>query len=148
MTKASRLFLASTLALLLTSSVPALAQFGPKLYIAPQGGFETYLAAAITKKQVPVTMTNDPATAAFILKSVEEAHPETTGSKIARCLFAYCAGMEGTSTAGVQLIDVKTQSVVWAYQVRKAGANNHQSKAEAVAKHLKNWMGSGHLMAE
>jgi hypothetical protein len=113
---------------------------GGSVYIAPQGGFETYLAAAMTKKHVQIPVTTDPDQAQFILQSVEEAKPETTGGKVVRCLFAYCAGIEGTSSASVELVDRASKDVVWAYQVHKYGAANHQSKAEAIAKHLKAWL--------
>jgi hypothetical protein len=65
---------------------------------------------------------------------------ESTGSKVARCLFAYCAGIGGHQTATVQLIDTKTQEVALAYNVRKGGAANYQSSSEAVAKHLKKFV--------
>ena len=55
-------------------------------------------------------------------------------------LFAYCAGIEGSQTASVSLIDAKTKAVVWAYNVHKGGSSNFQSSAEACAKHLKNWL--------
>jgi len=112
----------------------------PTIYIAPQNGFETYIAAAITKKHAPIAMTENRDEADYVLESVEEAHEESTGGKIARCLFAYCAGIEGTSNASVQLMDQKTKHILWAYEVRKAGAHNQQSKAEAIAKHLKEWL--------
>ena len=128
----------TALAAVLAAGLAVVAEAGgPTLYIAPQNGFETYIAGAVTKKQVPVTMTDDAGDADYVLKSVEESHPESTGGKIARCLFAYCAGIEGTSNASVQLVEVSSKHLVWAYEVRKAGANNQQSKAEAIAKHLK-----------
>jgi hypothetical protein len=51
-----------------------------------------------------------------------------------------CAGIEGSQTASVTLIDTKTNTVVWAYNVRKVGSSNFQSSAEACAKHLKEWL--------
>jgi len=66
--------------------------------------------------------------------------PESAGGKIARCLFAYCAGIEGSQTASVSLVDTKTKAVVWAYNVKKGGSSNFQSSAEACAKHLKHWL--------
>jgi hypothetical protein len=113
---------------------------GPRIYIQPQGGLETFIAAAIAKKHVPAVATVDKGKADFILQPVVEAKPETTGGKIARCLFIYCAGIEGTQIETVQLIDAKTQEVVWGYTVHKPGANAYQSTAEAVAKHLKGWL--------
>jgi len=125
----------------------ALAPFGhaqiqnPKIYIAPQNGFETYLAGAFTKKSVPAQIVVAPDTADYILSPAPvQQKPETAGGKIARCLFAYCAGIEGSQTASVSLIDAKTNAIVWAYNVKKGGSSNFQSSAEACAKHLKNWL--------
>jgi len=66
--------------------------------------------------------------------------PESTGGKIARCLFLYCIGIEGSNTVSVQLIDQKANAVLWAYNVKKAGHGNFQSSADACAKHLKRWL--------
>jgi hypothetical protein len=113
----------------------------PKIYIVPQNGFESYLAGAFTKKNVPAQMIQTEEGADYILSPAPvEQKTESAGSKFARCMFAYCAGIEGSQTASVSLIDAKTKAVVWAYNVRKAGASNFQSSAEACAKHLKNWL--------
>lgn len=113
----------------------------PKIYIAPQNGYESYLAGAFTKKNVPAQMVQTPEAADYILSAAPvQQKPESAGGKIARCLFASCAGIEGSQTASVTLTDVKTKAVVWAYNVRKGGSNNFQSSAEACAKHLKHWL--------
>jgi hypothetical protein len=113
----------------------------PKIYITPQNGFESYLAGAFTKKSVPAQIVQGPETADYVLSPAPvQQKPESAGGKIARCLFAYCAGIEGSQTASVTLIDTKTNGVVWAYNVRKSGSSNFQSSAEACAKHLKNWL--------
>jgi len=39
----------------------------PKIYIAPQNGFESYLAGAFTKKNVPAQMVQTEETADYIL---------------------------------------------------------------------------------
>jgi hypothetical protein len=96
----------------------------------------------MTKKHVPVSFTEDKTQAKFILRSTSESQPESTGGKVVRCLFAYCAGINGTSTASVTLVDTATQQVLWSYAVRKEGAHNYQSRAEAVAKHLKHFLES------
>jgi hypothetical protein len=106
--------------------------------LAPQGGFETYIAAAFTKKHVAVTIVGDPERADYVLESAPVEHKTESGaSKIARCLFAYCAGIEGVESASVRLIDQKTKDTVWSYTVNK-GHQREQSLAEAIAKHLEN----------
>jgi hypothetical protein len=113
----------------------------PRIYIAPSDGFESYLAAAFTKKHVPVQIVQDKGQVNYNLSAppVQEK-PESAGGKIARCLFAYCAGIEGSQSASVMLTDPRTNVVVWAYNVRKEGSKNFLTSAEACAKHLKEWL--------
>lgn len=111
----------------------------PAIYIDTDPNFQTALAAALVKKHDPVRIVTDKEQADYVLTaSAVYAHTESGASKIARCLFAYCAGIEGTSSVSVQL--VQKGVVVWAYQVRKAngGPVGIQSLSEAVAKHLRN----------
>ena len=110
-----------------------------KIFIEPQEGFDSYIAAGIVKKKVPVIITQNRMEADFILSSVVLTNQESTGSKIARCLFAYCVGINGTQTATVQLVNSKKE-VAWAYNVKKQGAKNFQSSSEAIAKHLKRFL--------
>jgi hypothetical protein len=92
----------------------------PKIYVEPQNGFDTYLAAAIAKKQVPVDVVMDQTKADYILKAAPvEIKQESTGGKIARCLFAYCAGIEDKGNVSVQFIEVSSSKMVWAYSVNK-----------------------------
>jgi TolB-like protein len=129
---------------LLLCSVASLAQLArPTVYIEPQNGFETYLAAAISKKNVPVDVVEDKSKASYVLKSAPiEIKTESTGGKIARCLFASCVGIEDKGNVSVQLIDSSSSKMLWAYSVNKqrGGSKNQQSMAEAVAKHLKGFI--------
>jgi hypothetical protein len=128
------------LLVLATVALPSLAQVArPSVYIEPQNGFETYVAAAI----VPVDVVTDPAKATFTLKAAPvEIKQESTGGKIARCLFAYCAGIEDKGNVSVQLIETSSSKMLWAYSVNKqrGGSKNQQSMAEAVAKHFKEFL--------
>jgi hypothetical protein len=115
----------------------------PTIYIEGQNGFETYLAAAMSKKNVPVDVVMDRTKATYILKAAPvEIKTESTGGKIARCLFASCAGIEDKGNVSVQLIETTSTKMVWAYSVNKqrGGSKNEQSMAEAVAKHLKEFV--------
>jgi hypothetical protein len=116
----------------------ASAQEIPALFITPTtDNFEVYLSAAMTKKKVPVSVVVKEESATLVLKaSAVDVQQQSTGSKIARCLFAYCAGIEDRGATSVQL--VKGDVVVWSYSVNKGrGQKNRQSLAEAVASHLK-----------
>src|SRR5258708_25930103 len=83
----------------------------PRSYIEPQNGFESYISAAIVKKHVPAVVTQNKDEATFLLSSAVEAKEESSGSKVARCLFLYCAGIQGNQTATVQLVNSRTQEV-------------------------------------
>jgi len=112
----------------------------PKVYIEPQpGGFESYITAGFIRKKTPVVVTKDRGEAAYILTAVVTQERESDAGKVARCAFASCAGVEGMQTATVQLTD-QAGKVVWAYNVQKSGAASFQSSAEAIAKHLKEFL--------
>jgi luciferase-like monooxygenase len=123
----------------------------PTVYLEPQQGFETYIAAAIAKKGVPVDVVTDKNKAIYILRSAPvEVKSESTGGKIARCLFAYCAGIEDKGNVSVQLIAASSTKMVWAYSVnnQRGGSKNQQSMAEAVAKHFKEFLSGAPAIAE
>jgi len=137
--------------LLLLASLSCFGQVArPTVYIEPQQGFETYLAAAMSKKAVPVDVVTDQTRADYFLKaSAVEIKTESTGGKVARCLFASCAGIEDKGNVSVQFIDASSTKVLWAYSVnkQKGGSKNSQSMAEAVAKHLKEFVeNSGNIL--
>ena len=125
-------------------SMSSLAQVArPAVFLDPQDGFESYLAAAIQKKQVPVDVVTDQSRATYILKAAPiEIKQESTGGKIARCLFVYCVGIEDKGNVSVQFIEKSSTKMVWAYSVNKqrGGSKNKQSMAEAIAKHLKGFL--------
>jgi hypothetical protein len=131
------------LVLWLLLSLPSVAQLSkPTVYIEPQSGFETYLGAAIAKKGVPVDVVTDETKATYLLKpSAVQIKQESTGSKVTRCVFLSCAGIEDKGTVSVQLIEASSSKMLWAYSVNKQrGGKNEQSMAEAVAKHMKEFL--------
>jgi hypothetical protein len=100
-------------------------------------GFEVYIAAALSKKKVPVRIVTDPEQADYILKAAQvEVEQVSTGKRVVNCLFAYCGGNEDKASTSVTLL--KDGEIKWSYAVNKGrGAKNRQSMAEAIAKHLK-----------
>jgi len=120
-------------------SLPALAQ-QKSIYITPDNGFETDIIAGLQKKSVQVTIVTDETLADYTLTAnMVNIHQESTGGKIARCLFAYCAGIADSGNVSVQLVDNKSKAIVWGYNVAKrTGQKNRQSMAEAIAKHFNN----------
>jgi hypothetical protein len=124
------------LGVLLWSSIAA-AQERQTLFITPTAdNFEVYLSAAIVKKHVPVEIVTKEDGAALVLKaSAVDVQKQSTGSKVARCLFAYCDGIEDRGATTVQV--VRGDHVQWSYSVNKGrGQKNRQALAEAIAKHL------------
>jgi PEGA domain/PDZ domain len=140
---------------------------GARVVIAPMGGFETYFAAAVREKKVPITLTLEKDSAQYFLVSTDT---EWQG-------FVYGAGgsanwnqgggsaaygAAATSTRGLEasimLIDAKTKDVVWAYEVHKSShgglllgtmaARGKQSVAEACAKHLKEFIEKNEVSAK
>ena len=126
----------------LAASLPAFSQSPqPKVYIDADQSFATALTAAIEKKSVPVIVVVDQKQADYTLKSAQVASKEESGAgKIARCMFADCIGINGSSSVSVELLRRSDSAVVWAYQVRKgnSGPSGIQSLSESIAKHLKN----------
>jgi hypothetical protein len=131
--------------LLLCSPLASMARTATPLepvpvFVDSADDFSGYIVAAFTKKQTPAEVVTDRTRADYVLhSSAVSTHVESTGGKIARCLFASCAGIQDTSTVTVELINVKTSAIEWSYTVHKqrGGGYNQQSMAEAIAKHLK-----------
>jgi hypothetical protein len=135
---------------------------GARVVIAPMGGFETYFAAAIREKKVPITLTLERASAQFFVVSTNTEWQGfvygSGGSAVwNRAGGSAAFGSSGSSTRGLEasimLIDARTKDVVWAYEVHKSshgsllfgtlGARGQQSIAEACAKHLKDFIETG-----
>lgn len=135
---------------------------GDRVVIAPMGGFETYFAAAIREKRVPLTLTLNRDSAQYFIVSTEtEWQGFVAGSGSAanwnRAGGTYGSASSASSTRGLEssimLIDAKSKDVVWAYEVHKSShggllfgtlaARGQQSLAEACAKHLKEYMETG-----
>jgi hypothetical protein len=104
-----------------------------RIFIAPiEGGFDTFLAAAIIKKQVPVVVVTDRAKADYEISGI--ASTEKAGW--AKMLFM---GVDNSNDmASIKVVEIKSNEVVYGYSVRKGNsARGKQSAAEACAKHLK-----------
>lgn len=135
---------------------------GARVVIAPMGGFETYFAAAVREKGVPITLTLDKASAQyFVVSTNTEWQGFVYGAGGAaswnRAGGSAAYGAAANSTRGLEasimVIDARTKDVVWAYEVHKNshgalifgtfGARGQQSIAEACAKHLKEYIEKG-----
>jgi hypothetical protein len=145
-----------------TSSGSARISAGARIVIAPMGGFETYFAAAVREKEVPVTLTVDKDNAQFFVVSTNtewegfvygsggSASWNNTGGHAA---YGSAASSTRGLEASIMLINAKTKDIVWAYEVHKNShgallfgtfaARGQQSLAEACAKHLKAFIEKG-----
>ena len=107
---------------------------GNSQHKAKQIDFGSAIAAALVKKQVPVTVVTDPSKAEWTIKTVSSQKEDSTGTKVAKLLLWGGGGFtkfEGT----IQVVDRESTAVLYAYNVKKG---NFQSAAEAFAKHFKN----------
>jgi hypothetical protein len=106
---------------------------GAKVFISPvAGGWETYLAAGLQKKQVPVVIVGSRDMAQYEISGVAES--EKAGW--AKILFMKSAA--SMEQAGIKVTNIETNEVVFAYAVHKENSvRGKQSAAEACAKHMK-----------
>jgi len=105
---------------------------GATVFIAPQNGFENYLAAALQKKNVPLVTVSNPEHATYILKGTSDE------KKAGWAKVVMTGDAHSDNAASVQLIDQKTGAIVFAYSVnKKSTLHGQQTTAEACSKHLK-----------
>jgi len=122
-----------------TESTPTNVPSGGKLYVAPMDdGFDTYLKAALRAKKVPVVVVEKRDDAEFELTGHSDTQKASTAKKVIRL------DWHSNEEASVQLADIRTGTVLWAYSVNKqSSAHGKRSTAEACAKHLKEKIESG-----
>jgi len=159
---------------LLTLSTIALAQApqlksGSAVYMEPMGGYETYLAAALLKKHVPLVVVMDKDKADYIITSnVSHNAPSTPAVVVSNSATAtvnegespnqqaWNQGWElgsqraaerraahaalGSTSASIAIVDPRSSQIVFAYSAGKAGTNQFQKTAEACAKSLKEFI--------
>jgi hypothetical protein len=135
---------------------------GARIVIAPMDGFETYFAAAVREKKVPVTLTLNKESAQYFVVSTKTewagfVYGSGGSANWNRNGGSAAYGSAGSSTRGLEasimVINAKTKDVVWAYEVHKSShgalllgthaARGQQSLAEACAKHLKEYIEKG-----
>jgi len=135
---------------------------GARIVIAPMGGFETYFAAAVREKKVPVTLTLDKKSAQYFVVSTNtewqgfvfgSAGNSTLNAAGGSSTHAAAASTTRGLEASIMLINAQTKDVAWAYEVHKnshgallfgtLAARGQQSIAEACAKHLKEYIEKG-----
>lgn len=110
-------------------SIPA----GSKVYVAPMGGFETYLKAALQSKKVPLQVVDNKDDAAYEITGVSD----TKKAGAAKILIT--GSWHSKEEASIQVTDLKAGVVAFAYSYSTENSTHgKKSSAEACAKHLKN----------
>lgn len=114
------------------------------VYLDPNSPFSPDFSAALQKKQVPVTVTTDPAQAQY-LANITLANNNGSifqGTTSAITTGTYNSGAWDRAT--MQIVDAHSKNVVFSYTCKKYSQNISdptKSVAECLAKHWKNQMG-------
>ncbi len=111
-----------------TKKIPA----NSKIFLAPMGGFEDDLKAAIQSKKVPVVLVTDKDQADYEITGTSETEKAGAAKKVIQL------NWHSNEQASITVTDHKSGEVVFAYSVnKKNSAHGKRSTAEACAKHLK-----------
>ena len=109
---------------------------GSKVFVDASDGFDTYLAAALQKKKVPVVIVADKEKADYELQGVSD-HQKAGWAKV-----VFLGQIHSDEQASVKLVDIKSGEIVFAYAVNKKNSlHGRQTAAEACAKHMKDVVG-------
>ena len=103
-----------------------------KVFLAPMGGFEDDLKAAIQTKKVPVVLVTDKDQADYEIAGTSDTEKAGTAKKVIMW------NWHSNEQASITVTERKSGEVVFAYSVnKKSSAHGKRSTAEACAKHLK-----------
>jgi hypothetical protein len=95
-------------------------------------GFETYLAAAIRKKEVPLVLVTNRNAADFEISGTHDKKKAGWAKTI------FMGDARDTASASMQVVNLKTGVVVYADSSHRDSANRgERSTAEKLAKYLK-----------
>ena len=109
---------------------------GSKIYVAPMAGFENYVVAGIMKKKVPISIVNNRDKADYEINGAAD----TQKAGWAKIIFLKTDAT--TEEATINVTEIKTGAVVFAYSVHKGNsARGKQSAGEAIGKHLNEAIG-------
>lgn len=103
-----------------------------KVFVAPMGGFEEDLKAAILSKKVPVVLVTDKDQADYEIAGTSDSEKASTAKKVVMW------NWHSNEQASITVTEHKSGEVIFAYSVnKKSSAHGKRSTAEACAKHLK-----------
>jgi len=106
---------------------------GSRLYVAPmEAGFDTFIIAALVKKQVPVVVVTDRSKADYEMTGI------SASEKAGWAKMLFMGTDSSREQASIKVTEIKSGEVVYGYAVHKGSSyRGRQSAAEACAKHLK-----------
>jgi hypothetical protein len=106
---------------------------GSKVFIADMGGFESYLASALRKKEVPLLVVADREQADFEITGSAEKSKKAGWAKT-----IFLGDARSSESASITVINIRTAVVAFADSSNRGSANRGQrSTAEKLAKYLK-----------
>jgi hypothetical protein len=114
------------------------------VYLDPNSPFSSDFSAALQKKNVPVTVTTDPAQAQYL---VNVTLADDKGSIFRGITSALTTGTYNNGAwdrATIQIVDNQSKNVVFSYTCKKYSQNSGdptKSVAECLAKHWKDKLG-------
>lgn len=104
---------------------------GSSVFIEPMNGFGTYLLAAFQKKKVDLIPVASKEQARYVITGTSEE------KKAGWAKLVFMGQVHSDDAASVQMADVKSGAIVFAYAVNKKNTwHGDQTTAEACAKHL------------
>jgi hypothetical protein len=112
-----------------------IAEFKSEDATKPVEGFETYMAAALRKKNVPLIMVTDRSQADFEIIGTADKKGAGWAKK------AFLGDWRSTTSASISVVNLKTGVVAFADASHRSSANKGlRSSAEKLAKYLKKKM--------
>lgn len=123
-----------------TASAPAILESlrvapGSRVYITPMDGFEIYMAAALTKKKVPLVAVADANQADYVIGGT------SVDKKAGWAKIVFMGNIHSDNAASITMTNRRTSAIVYAYAVdKKSTMHGQQTTAEACAKHLKEFI--------
>ena len=114
-----------------------------KIYLDPNNDFSAYFSSAIHKKQVPVTVTQDPRQADYTAQFQAKASDGSLVDGILTSLGKGGDNIKSFNEVVMTIVDAKSKDVVFSYTCRKVSQNMGASSAlatsvaECLAKHWK-----------
>lgn len=114
-------------------AVDAALKPGAKVFVHPMpNDFDRYFKAALTKKKVPVVVTETRESADFEIKGSSESQKAGAAKKI------MLGSWHSDEQASISVTSIRSGEVVYAYSAnKKNSAHGQQTTAEACAKHLR-----------